>query len=83
MTVKTYTIAGVSLHKGVWAVRYANSKGRKAVLVKNGHSNVKLWAMPYAGAKEDCVHALLDMNLTGAAGEAVRVEAVGLGFTGL
>ena len=78
--VKTFTVAGVSFHNGRWAVRYANSKGRKAVLVKNGHEGVKLFELPYAGAKEDAVDFLLNKDLGAEANEAVKAEARALGF---
>jgi hypothetical protein len=42
MTVKTYKVAGISLHNGKYKVRYANSKSRANVLTKNGHTNVEL-----------------------------------------
>jgi len=81
---KTYTVAGVSFYKGAWAVRYANGEGRAGVLVRNGHKKVKLYALPYAGAKEDAVHWLLDneakLGLEKAAFKAVVEEARGLGF---
>lgn len=78
--VKTFTVAGVSFHNGKWAVRYANSKSRTRVLVKNGHSDVKLYVLPYAGAKEDAVDFLLDKDFGPEANEAVKAEARSLGF---
>ena len=77
---KLFKIAGVSLHKGKWSVRYANDKGRAAVLARSGHTSIELYAFKEALAKEDLVDQLLDMKLKGAAGEAVRAEAQKLGF---
>lgn len=80
---KLFKVVGVSLHKGQWSVRYANSLGRSAVLVRNGHEAVKLYKLADALAKEDCVDFLLDKQFDIAnkkAFEAVRAEAVKLGF---
>lgn len=80
---KLYKVVGVSLHKGRWAVRYANSLSRSGVLVRNGHESVKLYLLDAASAKEDCVDFLLDKKFdigNKAAYEAVRAEAVKLGF---
>lgn len=81
---KTYTVAGVSYYKGAWAVRYANDEGRAGVLVRNGHKKVSLYKLPYAGAKEDAVHWLLDneayLGLEKMAMKAVVDEARTLGF---
>jgi len=77
---KLFKIAGVSLHKGKWSVRYANDRGRAAVLARSGHTSIELYEFKDAQAKEDLVDQLLDMQLEGAAGQAVRDEAAKLGF---
>lgn len=80
---KLYKVVGVSLHKGRWAVRYANSLGRSSVLVRNGHESVKLYKLADALAKEDCVDYLLNKKFDIAnkkAFAAVEAEAVKLGF---
>ena len=47
---KLYKVVGVSLHKGKWSVRYANSLSRSGVLVRNGHESVKLYQLKDAVA---------------------------------
>ena len=86
MTVKNYKVVGVSFHKGAWAVRYANSAGRQAVLERNGHTDVHLYIMDNAGHKMDCVDALLDVidagdhGLPEGAVRAIQTEAREMGF---
>ena len=86
MTNKEYKVVGVSYYKGAWAVRYANSAGRVAVLERNGHTDVHLYVMDYAGHKMDCVDAMLDViespdhGLPAGAVEAVVAEAKEMGF---
>ena len=77
---KLFKIAGVSLHNGKWSVRYANDRGRASVLARSGHTSIELYAFKEALAKEDLVDQLLDMQLEGSAGQAVRDEAAKLGF---
>ena len=80
---KLFKVVGVSLHNGKWSVRYANSLGRSAVLVRNGHEAVKLYKLADALAKEDCVDYLLTKKwdiANKAAFAAVKNEAVKLGF---
>lgn len=80
---KLYKVVGVSLHKGKWSVRYAQSLGRANVLARNGHESVKLYQLKDAVAKEDCVDYLLDKQFdlgNKKAFAAVRAEAVKLGF---
>jgi hypothetical protein len=85
-TVKEYSVVGVSFHNGAWAVRYANSAGRQAVLLRNGHTDVHMYVMDVAGHKMDCVDALLDVLDEGDHGlplgavEAIQAEARELGF---
>lgn len=80
---KLFKVVGVSLNKGRWAVRYAQSLSRSSVLVRNGHESVKLYKLDDAVAKEDCVDFLLNKKFdigNKKAFEAVRAEAVKLGF---
>ena len=79
----TFTFVGVSKHNGVFAVRYANSKGRKGVLERNGHTDVRFIELEQAERQEDCVDALLnsdwvcdDLDVA----EAVAAEGMRLGF---
>ena len=81
--MKLFKVAGVSLHKGKWAVRYAQTLGRAGVLARNGHESVKLYAMQDAVSKEDCVDYLLNKAVdigNKRAFAAVKQEAVKLGF---
>ncbi len=81
MTVKTYKVAGVSTLNGVIKVRYANSKNRATLLVKNGHVNVELVVLKEALPKEDIIDQLLNHTFkTPEANEAIKVEAKELGF---
>ena len=81
MTVKTYKVAGVSTLNGVIKVRYANSKNRATVLVKNGHVNVELVVLKEALPKEDIIDQLLNHTFkTPEANEAIKVEAKELCF---
>lgn len=80
--MKLFKVAGVSLHKGKYAVRYANSASRAGVLAKNGHQAVNLYVFPEALAKEDVVDELLnpaygwnELELA-----AIQKEAAKLGF---
>lgn len=79
----TFTFVGVSKQNGVFAVRYANSKGRAKVLERNGHTDVRFMELEQAERQEDCVDALLRSdwvcdNLDVA--EAVATEGQRLGF---
>lgn len=83
INTNTFTFVGVSKLDGVYAVRYANSKGRAGVLLRNGHEDVRFIALEQAERQEDCVDALLRAdwicdNLDVA--EAVAKEAMRLGF---
>lgn len=79
----TYKFVGVSTLNGVINVRYANSKGRTAVLLRNEHTDVRFIELAQAEREEDCVCALLDADwvqddfITLA---AVTQEAERLGF---
>jgi hypothetical protein len=55
---KLFTFAGVSNLNGVVAYRFANDAGRTKVLEKNGHTDVKLIALPEAMTKEDAIKHL-------------------------
>lgn len=59
MSKSIYTWAGVSTLNGVQGLRFANSAGRKRVLERNGHTDVRLEQMPFAGSTEDGVDFLL------------------------
>jgi len=81
MTVKTYKVAGISLHNGKYKVRYANNKSRAKVLAKNGHTNVELVVFKEALPKEDLIDQLLNYTFKNLeANHAIRAEAIELGF---
>jgi hypothetical protein len=80
---KLFTVAGVSLHKGKYSVRYANSASRAGVLARNGHTDILLYEFAEALAKEDCVDLLLKFDLYDFNTEqraAIQGEAHMLGF---
>jgi hypothetical protein len=81
MSVKTFKVAGISLHNGKYKVRYANSKSRAKVLEKNGHTNVELVVFKEALPKEDLIDQLLNHTFKNLeANHAIRAEAIELGF---
>lgn len=86
MSHKEYKVVGVSLHKGEYKVRYANSASRATVLERNGHTDVQLYELELAGHKMDAVDALLDVldagehEFNALAVEAIKAEARELGF---
>ena len=81
MSVKTFKVAGISLHNGKYKVRYANSKSRAKVLEKNGHTNVELVVFKEALPKEDLIDQLLNHTFKNLeANHAIRAEAKELGF---
>ena len=80
MTVKHFTVAGVSRQDGQVKVRFANSLSRARVLAKNGHTDIQLFALPFPGAKEDVVDFLLGKDLGAEANAVVKTMAVELGF---
>lgn len=55
MTDKTYTVAGVSKHKGEFKVRFANDTLRVKVLEKHEHTDVVLVELPKAMTKVDAI----------------------------
>jgi hypothetical protein len=78
-----YKFVGVSTLDGVINVRYANSKGRTSVLLRNGHTDVTFVEMPLAEREEDCVDFLLKQDFVQDNFEtlaAVTQEAERLGF---
>lgn len=80
---KVYAVAGVSKHKGKFAVRYANSASRAKVLERNGHSDVELFVFEDAMAKEDLIDELLKFDVykfSKNAKAAIVAEARSLGF---
>ena len=50
--MKMFTVAGTSLLDGQVTYRFANNLNRAAVLKANGHTDIKLFQLPYAMSKE-------------------------------
>mgnify|MGYP006283510555 CR=1 FL=1 len=84
MDTSLYRFVGVSKGpNGRFAVRYTNDKNRERVLVKNGHSEVMFLEMEQPERVEECMDALLtyvEQNLAFEYAEAVKAEAVRVGF---
>jgi hypothetical protein len=81
MTVKTYKVAGISLHNGKYKVRYANNKNRAKVLTRSGHTNIELVTFKEALPKEDIIDQLLNHTFkTPEGNDAIKLEARELGF---
>ena len=57
-TEKLYSIAGVSTLDGDTKIRFANDVARIKILVKNGHTDIKLIELPEAMTKFECVKYL-------------------------
>ena len=77
---ETFTIVGVSKHKGKFKVRYTNDERRAAHLESVGHTEVSMLQLPFASNKTDCVDALLNLDLGEEANLAVQEEARKRGF---
>jgi hypothetical protein len=61
-TDKTFTVAGVSKHKGEYKVRFANDVMRVKVLTKGGHEDVRLVELDEPMSKLDAVLAIKNMT---------------------
>ena len=60
-TSKTYTVAGVSTHKSVTKVRFANDfVNRIKILQKNDHTDIELLELDSEMTKEDICKMLMD-----------------------
>ena len=55
MNDKTFTVAGTSLYKEEYKVRFANCLSRAKVLVKNAHEDVRLVELPNEMTKFEAV----------------------------
>ncbi len=62
MTDKTYTVAGVSKHKGEFKVRFANDLLRTKVLTKHDHTDITLVELPKAMLKLDAVQYIATLD---------------------
>lgn len=78
MTDRTFTVAGTSVKKGVKSLRVANgtAAAREKVLLKDNHTDVRLFDLPRAMTKEEAT-AWLE-----AQGDAVPVRAAAPVSTG-
>ena len=61
-TDKTFTVAGVSKHKGEYKVRFANDVMRVKVLTKGGHEDIRLVELDEPSSKLDAVLAIKNMT---------------------
>ena len=61
-TDKTFTVAGVSKHKGEYKVRFANDVMRVKVLTKGGHEDIRLVELDEPMTKLDAVLAIKNMT---------------------
>jgi hypothetical protein len=74
-TDKTFTVAGVSKHKGEYKVRFANDIMRIKNLDKAGHEDIRLAELDTAMSKYDAVKAISTMTeFADAAAQAVITE---------
>lgn len=60
-TDKTFTVAGVSKHKGEYKVRFANDIMRIKNLDKAGHEDIRLCELDKAMSKYDAIKAISTM----------------------
>jgi phage FluMu protein Com len=61
-TDKTFTVAGVSKHKGEYKVRFANDIMRIKNLDKSGHEDIRLCELESAMSKYDAIKAISTMD---------------------
>lgn len=61
-TNKTFTVAGVSKHKGEYKARFANDVMRVKVLAKSGHEDIRLVELDEPMSKLDAVLAIKNMT---------------------
>jgi hypothetical protein len=72
---KTFTVAGTSNLDGVIKFRFANDlESRVKVLLKNGHTDVRLLALPYAMTKEAAIAFITAADTAPAAAEPTVAE---------
>jgi len=62
MTNQTFTVAGVSKHKGEFKVRFANDMLRTKNLTKSGHTDITLVELPKAMLKLDAIKYIATLD---------------------
>lgn len=62
MTTQTFTVAGVSKHKGEFKVRFANDMLRTKNLNKSGHTDINLVELPKAMLKLDAIKYIATLD---------------------
>jgi len=62
MTNQTFTVAGVSKHKGEFKVRFANDLMRTKNLTKSGHTDITLVELPNAMLKLEAVKYIATLD---------------------
>ena len=63
--MKLYTVAGTSVLKGKRTYRFANSMSRAGVLARNGHTDVRLTALPAPMTRASAIAYLDDVQFVG------------------
>jgi len=63
--MKTFLYTGFSTSKRRTRVRYANEAGRIKTLERNGHTDINIFALPYAMTKLEAVKWLVDGHFDG------------------
>ena len=76
--MKLYTVAGTSVLNGKRTYRFANSMSRAGVLARNGHTDVRLTALPAPMTRASAIAYLDDVQFVGydvVAVPTVKVQA--------
>jgi hypothetical protein len=62
---KLYTVAGTSRRNGTVKFRFSNDiKGRVPMLIRTGHSEIRLVELPTAMSKDDAIAHLATVGIT-------------------
>ena len=76
--MKLFTVAGTSVLNGKRTYRFANSMSRAGVLARNGHTDVRLTALPAPMTRASAIAYLDDVQFVGydvVAVPTVKVQA--------
>jgi hypothetical protein len=73
MTNQTFTVAGVSKHKGEFKVRFANDMLRTKNLTKSGHTDITLVELPSAMSKLDAIKHIATLDEFGTVGAKAAI----------
>lgn len=61
-TDKLFLFAGVSKFQGMYKIRFANDAMRIKILDKNGHEDIRLFALPFPLSKVEAVLAIRHLD---------------------